>query len=97
MAVTILQHHSAAYYNRERSIAMRIETELHRYRETLVHYREKAKQTIAGTEAGTEERREAAKLFFQCDGAIQALGWALELEDTDFNLPPIIEQREMGN
>jgi hypothetical protein len=75
---------------------MRTETDLHRYRETLVHHREKAKQTIASTEAGTEERREAAKLLFLCDGAIQGLGWALELEDTGFNLPSIIEQREIG-
>ena len=76
---------------------MRTETDIYRYRETLVHHREKAKQTIANTEAGTKERREAAKLLFQCDGAIQALGWVLELEpDTGFNLPPIIEQRELG-
>jgi hypothetical protein len=77
---------------------MRTETDIHRYRETLAHYREKAKQTIASAEAGSNERGEAVKLFFRCDGAVQILGWVLRLEnDTSFNLPPIIEQREMEN
>ena len=76
---------------------MRTESDIYRYREILTHYREKAKQTIASAEVGSDERGEAIKLFFRCDGAVQALGWALELEaDTGFNLPPNIEQREMG-
>jgi hypothetical protein len=75
---------------------MRTETEIYRYRETLVHHREKAKQMIASAEVDSDERGEAVKLFLGCDGAIQALGWVLELNtDTDFNLPPNIEQREI--
>jgi hypothetical protein len=84
-------------HNSERGIAMRTETEIYRYRETLAHHREKAKQTIASAETESDERGEAIKLFLRCDGAIQILNWVLELHDEGFNLPPIIEQREMGN
>jgi hypothetical protein len=77
---------------------MHTESDVYRYRETLTHHREKAKQTIASAETGSDERGEAVKLFFRCDGAIQILSWVLELEaDTGFNLPPNIEQRDMGN
>jgi hypothetical protein len=76
---------------------MRTEAEIYRYRETIAHHREKARQTIASAEAGSDERGEAIKLFFRCDGAVQILGWVLGMEaGTDFNLPPNIEPRRMG-
>jgi hypothetical protein len=75
---------------------MRTEIEIFRYQETLAHHRERAKQTIASTQPGSEEYAEAIKLFLRCDGAIQILNWVLELHDESFNLPPTIAQREVG-
>jgi hypothetical protein len=76
---------------------MRAETEIYRYGETLTYYREMARQTIANAEIGGDARGKAIKLFYRCDGAIQIINWVLELEaNTGFNLPPTIEQREIG-
>jgi hypothetical protein len=71
---------------------MRTEADLHRYQETLEHYRADAKATIASAEPSSDERGDAIRLFYRCDGAIQMLNWVMELEaGTGFNLPPIAQ------
>jgi hypothetical protein len=72
---------------------MRTETEVYRYEETLVHYREKARQTVATAQQGSDEYTVAIRQFLRLDGAIHVLRWIRRSEDMG-SLPPIIEQNQ---
>ena len=72
---------------------MRTDTETARYQKLLATYRDTAKATIASTQSGSEAYTEAIKVFLRCDGAIEALNWAMELGAGDFSVSPAMAQR----
>jgi hypothetical protein len=73
---------------------MRTDSELSRYQKTLVQYRADAKVTIASTEPGSDERGDAIRLLYRCDGAIAVLDWVLE-KAVDVDISPTLIQREV--
>ena len=72
---------------------MRTDTEISRYQKLLATYRGTAKATIASAQSGSEAYTEAIKVFLRCDGAIEALNWAMDLGAGDFRVSPAMAQR----
>jgi hypothetical protein len=75
---------------------MRTDTEISRYQKLLATYRDTAKTTIASAQSGSGAYTEAIKIFLRCDGAIEALNWAMELGAGDFSVSPAMAQRLRG-
>jgi hypothetical protein len=75
---------------------MRSDAEISRYQKLLAQYRDKAKATIASAQSGSEAYTEAIKVFLRCDGAIEALNWAMDLGVGDFSVSPAMAQRLRG-
>jgi hypothetical protein len=72
---------------------MRTYNEIIRYQKLLATYRDTAKATIASAQPNTEEFTEAIKVFLRCDGAIEALNWAMDLGVADFRFSPAMAQQ----
>ena len=75
---------------------MRTDSEISRYQKLLAGYRDTAKATIASAQLGSETYTEAIKVFLRCDGAIEALNWAMDLGAGDFRVSPAMAQRLRG-
>jgi hypothetical protein len=75
---------------------MRTDTEISRYQKLLAGYRDTAKATIASAQSGSEAYTEAIKVFLRCDGAIEALNWAMDVGAGDFSVSPAMAQRLRG-
>ena len=75
---------------------MRTDSEISRYQKLLAGYRDTAKATIASAQSGSEAYTEAIKVFLRCDGAIEALNWAMDLGAGDFSVSPAMAQRLRG-
>lgn len=75
---------------------MHTDTETARYQKLLATYRDTAKATIASAQSGSEAYTEAIKVFLRCDGAIEALNWAMDLGAGDFSISPAMAQRLRG-
>jgi hypothetical protein len=75
---------------------MRTDTELSRYQKLLATYRDTAKAVIASAQSGSEAYTEAIKVFLRCDGAIEALNWAMDVGAGDFSVSPAMAQRLRG-
>jgi hypothetical protein len=76
---------------------MRTDTEISRYQKLLATYRDTAKATIANAQSGSEAYTEAIKVFLRCDGAIEALNWAMDVGAGDFRVSPAMAQRLKGS
>jgi hypothetical protein len=72
---------------------MRTNSETSRYQKLLAGYRDTAKATIASAQSGSEAYTEAIKVYLRCDGAIEALNWAMDVGVGDFSVSPAMAQR----
>jgi hypothetical protein len=75
---------------------MRTDSEILRYQKTLALYHDQAKATIAIAQPNSAEFTEAIKVFLRCDGAVEAMSWALGLDVGDFSVTPAGAQRRKG-